>query len=146
VPAVRPPLRPLLLALLLGTACASQAAHAEVVIIVSGQSPLKSLSTEQLTAIFLGKISALPDGTKVVPVDLAEDSPVRQAFYSTIIGKSVNQIRAYWSRLIFSGKAQPPRSFSEQELKRMIAGHPDWIGYIDSAARWNRVRRLAIGD
>jgi ABC-type phosphate transport system substrate-binding protein len=140
----RLPLLPLLLGMWVAVA---QPARADVVVIVADNSPLKSLSSRQLTAIFLGKISTLPDGTHVVPVDLTEEAPARKAFYSTLIGKSANQIRAYWSRLIFSGRAQPPRSFANEEvLKKTIAQHPDWIGYIDRVALDPSVRQVILAD
>ncbi len=122
-------------------------AAADVVVVVAGNSPLKSVTSRQLAALFLGKINALPDGTRLTPVDLAEEAPARQAFYSTIIGKSANQVRAYWSRLIFSGRGQPPRTFeSEDALKKMLSQHPDWIGYIDSGAVDSSVRVLTLSD
>jgi len=132
---------------LLGAAAAAHPARADVVVIVSAQCPLKNLTTEQLTAIYLGKVNSLPDGTRLVPVDLSEDASSRTAFYSKIIGKSANQVRSYWSRLIFSGKAQPPRAVSSEEaLKKLIAEHPDWIGYIDSSALDSSVRPLKLAD
>jgi ABC-type phosphate transport system substrate-binding protein len=136
-----------LLLVCLGFGTAAGVARADVVVIVSAQSRLKDLRTDQLAAIFLGKIAALPDGTPVVPLDLTEGAAPRNAFYEKYIGKTPSQLRAYWSKLIFSGKGHPPRASStEEDMKKIIAEHPDRIGYIDRAALDGSVRPLTLTE
>ena len=54
------------LGLLLGLSVGSAAA--EVVVVVSKNSPVTALTREQVVDIFLGKASRFPDGTRAVPI------------------------------------------------------------------------------
>jgi ABC-type phosphate transport system substrate-binding protein len=135
----------LVLLLCLGLSSIAERAFADVVVVVSVKSPLKELSVDQLSGVFLGKIAVLPDGMRVAPVDQSEGVATRDSFYTQYIGKSPPQVRAYWSKLIFSGKGQPPRrAHDDGTVKRLLAEHPDWIGYIDRSALDGSVRPLSL--
>ncbi len=80
----------------------------------------------------MGRMIRFPDGRQVVPVDQVESSAAREAFYLKFADKSPAQIKAYWSRIIFTGRGQPPPEVSNDiEVKKFIARHPDAIGYIE---------------
>lgn len=122
-----------------GAACAE-----EVVPVVSAKSAITSLNAAQVADIFLGKTSRFPDGTQAVPIDLAEDAPERERFYSQFTGKSPAQIKAHWSKIIFTGRGQPPRQVaSGREMKRAVAENPNAIGYIEPSLVDSSVRVLA---
>jgi len=124
--------------------CAGARAE-DVVAIVSARSPLNSLATHQAADIFLGKTSRFPDGTLAVPIDLNEDSPAREKFYVQLTGKSPAQMKAHWSKIIFTGRGQPPRQAgSNAEAKKAIADNPNAIGYIDANQVDASVKVLAI--
>ena len=107
--------------------------HADdVVAVVSARSPVTQLSSAQVADIFLGKSNRFPDGTQAMPIDLGEDSPVRDRFYAQYTGKSAAQVKAHWSKIIFTGRGQPPRQASTPvEAKKLVADNPNAIGYID---------------
>lgn len=116
----------------------------DVVAVVSARSPVTSLSANQVADIFLGKASRFPDGTPAVPIDLVEDSPMRDRFYAQYTGKSPAQVKAHWSKIIFTGRGQPPRqAASTGEAKKLIAENPNAIGYIDPSQVDGSVRVLA---
>jgi ABC-type phosphate transport system substrate-binding protein len=105
---------------------------ADVVAVVSVKSSVGALSKAQVADIFLGKTNRFPDGLPATPVDLTEDSAIRDEFYEKIAGKSAAQIKAYWSRIIFTGRGQPPPNVATNvEMKKRISGNPSAIGYID---------------
>jgi ABC-type phosphate transport system substrate-binding protein len=113
----------------------------EVVPVVSAKSPVKGLNAEQVADIFLGKTSRFPDGTLAVPIDQAEDSPTREKFYAQFTGKSPAQVKAYWAKIIFTGRGQPPRQVTGSvEARKLIAQSPNAIGYIDSSLIDDTVR------
>jgi ABC-type phosphate transport system substrate-binding protein len=124
---------------------ASPAAFAEdVVPVVSARSPITALSANQVADIFLGKTSRFPDGTPAMPIDLVEESPVRDRFYTEYTGKSPAQVKAHWSKIIFTGRGQPPRqAASATEAKKIVAENPNAIGYIDASQVDASVRVLA---
>lgn len=118
----------LLLSLLTSTAVA------EVVVVVSTESPLESLSGNQLADIYMGRLVDLPTGDSVVPIDQSDRSPVHEAFYQKYLGRSAAQVKAHWSRLIFTGRGQPPRSVSDSEaVVELVSDNHHAIGYIDSS-------------
>ena len=106
--------------------CAGLAQAADIVVVVNSASPV---TKEQLSDIFLGKSSS------GVPVDLPETSPVRAAFYSKVTGKEASQVKATWARLVFSGKAQPPKELPDAAaVKKAVAADPKAVGYIEKAS------------
>ena len=110
----------------------SAGTSAEVVAVVAASNPVSTLSRSQIADIFLGRMIRFPDGREVVPVDQVENSAAREAFYLKFADKSPAQIKAFWSRIIFTGRGQPPPEVSNGvEVKKFIAKHPDAIGYIE---------------
>jgi ABC-type phosphate transport system substrate-binding protein len=108
------------------------AAFGEVVVVVSSTSPVAPLTSAQVADIFLGRASYFPSGEETIPLDLPEDSPARTEFYRECTGKSTPQLRAYWSKLIFTGRAQPPREVANAEaVKRYLQTRPNAIAYIE---------------
>jgi ABC-type phosphate transport system substrate-binding protein len=111
------------------------AAMADVVAVVSSKNPLTSLSKSQVADIFLGKTVRFPDGVPAVPIDQEEGSPAREEFYATFTGKSPAQIKSHWTKIIFTGRGQPPRAVSNSaEVRKVIAANPQAIGYIERSA------------
>ncbi len=120
-------------------------AAAEVVAVVSARSPLTALSKSQAADIFLGKSSHYPDGSPAVPIDQAEGSAARDEFYSAVAGKSAAQLKAHWSKIIFTGRGQPPREAANNaELRKRLAENPSAIGYIEQNAADASVKVLVM--
>ena len=110
----------------------SAVAEADVVAVVSVRSPITALSPTQVADLFFGKASRFPNGLQAFPVDQAEGSAVRDEFYSKIVGKTAAQVKAYWSKIIFTGRGQPPPTVSNTtEMKKRISKDPGAIGYIE---------------
>ena len=121
---------PALLALVLGLDARN--ACAEVVAVVSARNTVSALSRIQVIDIFLGKASRFPDGTQAVPIDQAEGSASRDEFYLRFAGKSPAQLNAHWSKIIFTGRGQPPRAVANgADLKMRLAENPNAIGYLE---------------
>ncbi len=118
-----------------GLLALSQAASAQVAVIVNPKSPVAAMTQEQAAAIFLGKSATLPSGATAVPADLPEGSATHELFYSKAAGKTSAQVKATWARLTFSGKATPPKELgSAADVKKHVAANPDAIGYIEKSA------------
>jgi len=88
----------------LALSLASAVAMADVVAVVSAENSVTALNKSQLADIFLGKTNRFPDGTQAAPIDQAEGSAARNEFYDKIVGKTAAQIKAYWSKIIFTGR------------------------------------------
>ncbi len=126
-------------------ALAGNIAAAEVVIVVSPQNPTTTLSRSEVSNIFLGKINRFPNGQPAVPIDQPESSQPRKEFYRDVSNKQPADLKAYWSRMIFTGRGQPPMMVDgDEQVKKTLAGRPDGIGYIDRAAVDDSVKVLAV--
>ncbi|MGI9213220.1 MAG: phosphate ABC transporter substrate-binding protein [Methylococcaceae bacterium] len=109
--------------------------RAEIVVIVNARSPVAQLDKSQVSDIFLGKAATFPDGSQVVPLDQDNTSGLHDEFHDKVTGKTGAQLRAYWSRLVFTGKATPPREIpGSREIRTLIATNPNMIGYVDKGA------------
>lgn len=122
--------------LLAGTlAAAAGPAVAEVVVVVSARSPIMKLSDSEIADIFLGKLTRLPDGTPTTPLDQTEGSVAREAFYLKFTGKSPAQVKAFWSKIIFTGRGRPPRALaSDADVMRALHENPLAIGYMERSS------------
>jgi len=110
------------------------AARGDVVAVVSDRSAVVSLSKNQVVDIFLGRAARFPNGNQAVPIDQAEGAAARDEFYIRFAGKTAAQIKAHWSKIIFTGRGQPPRAVSNSgEIKKLLASNPNGIGYIEQS-------------
>ncbi|WEF30911.1 hypothetical protein [Pseudoduganella chitinolytica] len=105
-------------------------AAAETVVIVSAKNPASRMFSEQAAQFFLGK------STMFTPIDQAEGSAIRNDFYKKVADKDAGQVKAIWSKLVFTGKAtaEPKEFKSNAEVKKAVADDPKAIGYIDKSA------------
>ena len=116
-----------LIALALGGAVLP--ASAEIVVIVNKENPATRMFSEQASQFFLGKSAMF------TPIDQSEGSKIRSDFYQKVADKDPAQVKAIWSKLVFTGKATPPKEFkSNAEVKKAVADDPKAIGYIDKSA------------
>ncbi len=122
-----------LLTVALGTLATS--AQAQVVLVISSKSPISKLTPDMVSQIFLGQAKTFYTGGQAEPLDQLEGSPLRKDFYEKVTGKSPAQLKAYWSKLTFSGKAQPPLALADSKaVIKLVAENPKYIGYVDKAA------------
>jgi ABC-type phosphate transport system substrate-binding protein len=126
---------------------ASRAAMADVVAVVSASSPITTLSLSQVADIFLGRVNRYPSGVPAIAIDQSEGSAARDEFYEKITGKSPAQIKAYWSRIIFTGRGQPPPTVTSGiEVKKRVIENPAAIGYIDKTLVDDSVKVVLISS
>jgi ABC-type phosphate transport system substrate-binding protein len=120
-------------------------ATADVVAVVSAKNPVTTLSKNQVLDIFLGKANRFPDGSHAVPIDQVEGSAERDEFYLKFAGKSAAQLKVYWSKIIFTGKGQPPQEVSNSiEVKKHVVENPNAIGYIEQRMVDGSVKVLVV--
>ncbi|MBP9712489.1 MAG: hypothetical protein KBD60_02215 [Sterolibacterium sp.] len=87
------------------------------------------LSAEAISNVFLGK------SVELTGVDLPDGSATRDTFYHKVTGKDGAQLKAYWAKLVFTGKAQPLKELaSDAEVKKFVASNPNAIGYIEKSS------------
>jgi len=104
-------------------------ALAEVVVVVNPKAAESTLGKEQVAQFFLGRSTAM------TPIDQPDGTPLRAEFYKKVTDKDTSQIKALWSKLVFTGKATMPKEVADSAaVKAAVAANPKAIGYIDKSA------------
>ncbi len=117
-------------------------ALAEVAVIVSADSTITRIDAKDLERVYLGKSKTLGD-VEVTPVNLENTHDVAAAFNRALLNKSSSQVKAYWSKLIFTGKGTPPKEVSsEADMLSTVAGDSTAVGYVDSGSVTDDVKVL----
>jgi hypothetical protein len=120
-------MKPAALGALILAFLAVQVRAEEIVVIVNlAAAPI---SKEQLADLYLAKSSVL------IPIDQAADSVIYVEFYKKATGRDVAQIKAIWSRILFTGRGVPPKQLPDSAaVKKAVAANPKAVGYIEKSA------------
>jgi ABC-type phosphate transport system substrate-binding protein len=118
------------------------AAQAELVVVSHPDVAVASLSQAQVNRLFFGQTDLLPDGSKAVPLDVG--GAAKDEFSREILKKSPAQAEKYWARMIFTGKAKPPREVKVAEVKAVVAHTPGAISYLDRSQVDNSVKVITV--
>lgn len=109
-------------------------AVADIAIVVNPANT-NAVSADDLNRLFLGRASSFADGSKSTPLNMAEGKPAREEFDSKVLNRSAAQLKAYWSKLVFTGKGTPPKELSDDAaVKAAVAADSSAIGYISSSS------------
>jgi hypothetical protein len=104
-------------------AIVAQANAAEIVVVMAPGAA--ALSKDQVANIYLGR------NNEFKPLDLPDANPTRESFYKKATDRDANQVKAVWSRIIFTGQGQPPKEVPDAAaVKKAVAADPKAVGYI----------------
>jgi ABC-type phosphate transport system substrate-binding protein len=104
---------------------------ADIVVIVNPNSGIADLTRHQIIDIYMGRSPGIK-GQRFQPFDHPLNSVLRTEFYYKITGKPVSVINAYWARLLFTGRASPPRLVENNEaMLEIVREDPSAIGYLE---------------
>lgn len=99
-------------------------------VVVIGDPNFKGLDQNTLKRLYLGKESAF-QGKTVELADLPGGNAVRDEFYQKLTNKKPQQIKAYWAKLVFSGRATPPHELSDDKsVVEWVMASPGRLGYV----------------
>ena len=116
-------------------------------IVVNESSPVRVLTRDQVSRIFLGKVSQWPGGVRVLPVDQPEGSQVREAFTQAVHRRAVSSVRLLWQQAIFSGRGLPPPEVSgDAAVLAHVKRAPGAIGYVSTACSTVGVVVATLGE
>lgn len=107
-------------------------AYSDVVVIVHS-SNTSELDQKAISKIYLGKSKRFPGGGEATPAGQPDESPVTQEFNAAVLKKKQSQLKAYWSKLVFTGKGTPPTVMEDDaEVLEYVKNTPSAIGYLSS--------------
>lgn len=118
---------------------------AEVVLIVNPAVKIDSIAKSDVARIFLGKTTLLPSGQDITPLNQYFSSDTRGEFDKQMLRKSPGQIKAYWSKQLFTGEGSPPEEVpGDLDVLKMVLENKAYIGYVDDAVVNDGVKVLKI--
>lgn len=104
------------------------------VIVAAKESTLDGITDKQARRVWLGKVARV-NGQDVEPTERNDKSDIHANFHKIITQKNAYQLKAYWGRLIFSGKRFPPKVFqSDADIKHWLSQHVKAIAYISESS------------
>lgn len=116
-------------------------AQAELVVVTGSNSDITSLTENEVRQLFSGHLKTI-GGQRVEPLDLPRNAIHREEFYRKLMGRTPEQMRAYWTRLIFTGQGKPPREVSNTGELITLLGSGNYIAYLAADASNSNVRVL----
>ena len=122
------------------------ALYANVVVVVH-PSNTADISRDDINRLYTGRASSFPSGGQAVPINLVDSNSVRNEFDDKVLGRSSSQIKAHWSKLVFTGKGTPPKEVNnDAEVLDLVANNPSIIGYVSKGADLAKVRAVLTID
>ncbi|MGB5965278.1 MAG: hypothetical protein WBF77_00965 [Sulfurimonadaceae bacterium] len=101
----------------------------ELVVVVSKNFAVSSLDQATVKRLFLAKSNQI-EGKKIKLIEL-KNSKFQEPFYKEVTGKSLSQLHAYWTTLIFTGKGRPPKRVAKiEELREKMRSEENYLAYL----------------
>lgn len=118
------------------------ASNGAIAVIVNERNATQNMTAREVRKLFLGKSRKLPDGTRAILVSLQS---LQTTFNRATLGKNNAQVKSAWARLQFTGRALPPREFTNaSDVVNFVASNTDAIGYVPMAALTQGVREVYV--
>jgi ABC-type phosphate transport system substrate-binding protein len=100
-------------------------------VVVHRTNPVSQLTRDQVSRMFLRKITQWDDRQPVLPVDQTADAPVRRSFTKQVHQKTIAAIQTWWQQQTFAGVAvAPPERAGDRDVLDYIRRYPNAIGYV----------------
>jgi ABC-type phosphate transport system substrate-binding protein len=129
-----------------GLTCSADAlASGELLaVIVNKSNPLSVIGRDELRPIFQTSRKAWPSGEEAIPVNLLEDSPLRNEFDQAVLGLDPERVARYWIDRKVRGGARPPvRVPTTGAVLKAVASKPGAVGYVRLSEVNNSVKVVA---
>ena len=122
----------------------SEAGGEVLAVIVNKANPASSLSQTELRPIFQTTKKVWGSGEDAIPINLPEDSPLRNDFDQVVLGLDPERVARYWTDRKVRGGARPPvRVPSTAAVLRAVASKVGAVGYVRLSEVNNSVKVVA---
>lgn len=115
----------------------------ELLVIAHPGVTVSSLSSDELAAIYLLKVTLWQGGENIVPVNREASSGARTSFSDAILRQPPNALNTYWNQMHFKGKVPPMVQESDQAVLAFVQKVPGAIGYISASVFPKNAKVLA---
>ena len=112
-----------------------EAQNRNFVVVVHESNPITTVRGDELSKMFLKKITVWRTKQPVVVVDQSDNTKIRQQFSRDVHHRDVQSVQGFWQSQIFSGRAVPPQQRAgDTEVLSFVAGNPNAVGYVSASA------------
>lgn len=132
------------LALLLGAAPLRSLADEPLMAVVVSAARSDQPDADEIAQIFKRRKLFWDDGTRIQPVNLPADHPLRQRLTRQVLRQSADAQQEYWNEQYFHGVLPPHVLASEEAMLRFVAGTAAAIGYLPACPPDPRVRPVLL--
>ena len=113
-------------------------------VIVNKSNPASSLAQNDLRPIFQTTKKSWGTGEDAIPINLPEDSSLRNDFDQAVLGLDPERVARYWTDRKVRGGARPPvRVPTTGAVLKAVASKPGAVGYIRLSEVNNSVKVVA---
>jgi ABC-type phosphate transport system substrate-binding protein len=100
-------------------------------VVVHASNPVTRLTQDQVSRIFLRKVTVWENKKPILPVDQTADAAVRRTFTKRIHQRTIAAVQTFWQQQTFAGIAvAPPERSSDADVLNYIRKYPGAIGYV----------------
>ena len=117
-----------------------QAADQVLAVIVAQDFANKEPGAKELNLIYRKKILSWNDGTRIHPVNLPSDHPLRKVFSMAVLKTLPESQTQYWNDLYYHGISPPHVFASSEAATRFVIETKGSIAYVSACALDDRVR------
>ena len=109
---------------------AAEVATPRIAVIVGEASVVEHVSLDEVRELYLRRARLWPNGARAIPINLPADSPTRERFSRTVLGRSPQDLVSYWSARYFEGVTPPAVLPSAAAVLAYVSVEPAAIGYV----------------
>lgn len=116
---------------------------ADFVVIANPSVPAITITSAELSEIYLLRTNAWEDGIRIVPVNRESGSNARSEFSARILKQQQSALNTYWDKMHYKGMTPPLIQESDKAVLAFVQKVPGAIGYVSASAELKHVKVLA---
>ncbi|NNJ92716.1 MAG: hypothetical protein HKP55_13655 [Gammaproteobacteria bacterium] len=102
-------------------------ADRSIVVVVSSSVPVEQFTKQEVSSFFLGESS----GSSLVDTAFdRNDYVLKGRFYRQVAGMSLNRLRAFWAKKVFTSRGRPPKAIEPDMIENRDAFGDSFITYM----------------
>lgn len=118
---------------------------AEGMIITHSSVPTKSLSTDDVSKLYLGKQTKWANGDSVVISYISDVATTGEDFYKNYVGRSIKKFKKYWVKQVFAGNGSAPKTFTTaSQAYRYVKSHKGAFAYVPKGTSTEGVNVVSV--
>jgi ABC-type phosphate transport system substrate-binding protein len=113
-------------------------------VIINKSNTEDAIARNELRSIFLGD-KVKWKNNKYIKIAIPEDENILKEFLHSELGMTPSQFNNQWKKLVFTGKASMPQTFTEKsQIIEYLASNPGAIGVVTAGGINGSVKAITI--